>query len=256
VTRFFRCLGFNSPKPRTRLGIWLRRSKQLLVVLVLLYACLYTFPQVLFPYSYSGQGVTIYARFQLPSNTSDRIAAIVKLVDRAELTIARRTERIFVCNQPWLFRLLSPMSAGAFAYSLPVTDNVFVANADLVHNVARSAAPEFNTRSFSAVAAHEMTHGLIRHRVGLFRSLPTWVVEGYCDYVAHESSFPEAKGLHLLATDQQDPSGSFQYFIYRQMIRYLIEDRHFSFQQIVDRADEATAVEEKTIQVIKARDAQ
>jgi hypothetical protein len=148
------------------------------------------------------------------------------------------------------------MRAGAFAYSLPVTDNVFVANADLVHNVAHSAASDFNTRSFSGVAAHEITHGLLRHRVGLFRSLPTWVVEGYCDYVAHESSFPEAKGLHLLATGQLDPSGSFQYFVYHQMVRYLIEVRHFSFQQIVDRADDAAVVEKETVKAIKARSAQ
>ena len=256
MTRFFRCLGFNQPKSRTRIRRWFRRFGQTLVVLVLLYVGLYSFPQVLFPYSYSTQGVTIYARFPLPSETAERIAAIVKLIDRSELAVAGRTERIFVCNQPWLFRLLSPTSAGAFAYSLPVTDNVFVANADLVYNVARSAAPDFNTRSFSAVAAHEITHGLIRHRVGLFRSRPTWVVEGYCDYVARESSFPEAKGIHLLATGQQDPSGTFQYFIYRQMVSYLVEDRHFSFQQIVDRADDAVAVEAETAKAIKPRDAQ
>ena len=254
MTRFFRRLGFNQPKPRTRIGRWFRRYGQTLVVIVLLYVGLQAFPQVLFPYSYSTQGVTLYARFPFPSETTNRISAIVKLVDRSELVVAGLSERIFVCNQPWLFRLFSPMSAGAFAYSLLVTNNVFVANADLVHNVARSAAPDFNTRSFSAVAAHEITHGLIRHRVGFFHSLPTWVVEGYCDYVAHESSFPEAKGLYLLATGKQDPSGSFQYFIYRQMIRYLIEDRHFSFQQIIDRADEAASVKEETIKAIKARD--
>ena len=256
VTRFFCCLVFNQPKPRTRIRRWFRRSGQTLVVLVLLYVGLYTFPQILFPYSYSTQGITIYARSPFPAETTERIAAIVKLIARSELAVAGRTERIFVCNQPWLFRLLSPTSAGAFAYSLPVTDNVFVANTDLVHNVARSAAPAFNTRSFSAVAAHEITHGLIRHRVGFFHSLPTWVVEGYCDYVAQESSFPEAEGLHLLATGKQHPSGSFQYFIYRQMVHYLIEDRHFSFQQIVDRADEAASVEEETVKAIKARDTQ
>jgi hypothetical protein len=224
-------------------------------VLVLLYVGLYTFPQVLFPYSYRMQGVTIYARSPFPSETTERIAEIVKLIDRSELAVAGRTERIFVCNQPWLFRLLSPISAGAFAYSLPVTDNVFVANADLVHNLARSAAPDFNTRSFSAVAAHEITHGLIRHRVGLLHSPPTWVVEGYCDYVAQESSFPEAKGLHLLATGKHHPSGSFRYFIYRQMVSYLLEDRHFSFQQIIERADKAASVEAETVKAIKARDA-
>lgn len=255
VTRFFRYLRSNPPKRRTRIERWFRRSGQTLAVFVLLYVGLYTFPQVLFPYSYSRQGVTIYARFPLPVEATGRIAEIAKLTDRSELAVIGRTERIFVCNQPWLFRLLSPMSAGAFAYSLPVTNNVFVANANLIYDVARSAAPDFNTRSFSAVAAHEITHGLIRHRVGIFHSLPTWVVEGYCDYVAQESSFPEAKGLHLLAMGQQHPSGSFQYFLYRQMVRYLIEDRHFSFQQIVDRADEAAAVEKETVKAIKARDA-
>jgi hypothetical protein len=69
-------------------------------------------------------GVTIYARSPFPSETSEHIAEIVKLIDRSELAVAGRTERIFVCNQPGLFRLLSPTSAGAFAYSLPVTDNV------------------------------------------------------------------------------------------------------------------------------------
>lgn len=256
MTRFFRRFGFNLPQPRTRIGRWFRRSRQTLAVFVLLYVGFYTFPQILFPYSYSTQGITIYTRFPLLSEATKRVAAIANLIQRSELAVAGRTERIFVCNQPWLFRLLSPMSAGAFAYSLPVTDNVFVANADIVHNVARSAAPDFNTRSFSGVAAHEITHGLIRHRIGLLHSLPTWVVEGYCDYVAHESSFPEAKGLQLLATGQQHPSGSFQYFIYRQMVRYLIEDRHFSFQQIVDRADEAASIKAETVKAIKARDGQ
>jgi hypothetical protein len=236
------------------MGRWFRRYGQTLALFVLLYVGLYTFPQVLFPHSYRMQGVTIYARSPFPSETTERIAEIVKLIDRSELKVKGRTERIFVCNRPWLFRLLSPTSAGAFAYSLPVTDNVFVANADIVRNVARSAAPDFNTRSFSAVAAHEITHGLIRHRVRLLHSLPTWIVEGYCDYVARESSFPEVEGLRLLSTGKQHPSGSFRYFIYHQMVSYLIENRHFSFQQIVDRADEAAAVEE-TFETIKARNA-
>ncbi|HEY9621534.1 MAG TPA: hypothetical protein V6C78_14325 [Crinalium sp.] len=256
MARFFRRLGFNQSSPRTRFRRWFCRTGQALSGLVLLYVTLYTFPQLLFPYSYSAQGVTVYARSPLPPEASIRIAEIVKLIDRSELVGAGRSERIFVCNRPWLFRLLSPMSSGAFAYSLPVTNNVFVANADLVHNVAHSAVPTFNTRSFSAVAAHEITHGLISHRVGLFYSLPTWVIEGYCDYIAHESSFPEAQGLRLIAAGKQDPSGSFQYFMYRQMIRYLIEDRHFSFQEIVDHADEAAVVKEETIKTIKAREAQ
>lgn len=253
MTRSFHRIGFNQPKLKTRLRRRLRCIAQMLCLVVLLYVTLYTFPQILFPHSYSARGVTLYALSPLPPEAPERIAEIVKLTDRSELAVAGRSERIFICNRPWLFRLLSPISSGAFAYSLPVTDNVFVANADLVHNVARSAAPDFNVRSFSGVAAHEITHGLIRHRIGLLTSLPAWIAEGYCDYIARESSFPEALGLRLLARGKQDPSGSFRYFVFRQMVGYLIEDRHFSFQQIVERGGESTAVEEETVKAIEAR---
>ena len=255
MARSFRRLGFNQPKPQTRIRRWLCRIGQMLCILVLLYISLYAFPQILFPYSYSAQGVTIYARSPLPPETSKRIMEIVKLIQHSELAVAGRSERIFICNRAWLFRLLSPMSSGAFAYSLPITDNVFVANADLVHNVARSAAPEFKVRSFSAVAAHEITHGLIRYRIGLLGRIPTWINEGYCDYVARESSFPEALGLRLLAAGQTHPSGSFHYFVFRYMVMYLIEERHFSFQQVVEHADQATSIEEETVKAIKARKA-
>jgi hypothetical protein len=39
------------------------------------------------------------------------------------------------------------------------------------------------------------------------------------------------------------------------MVIYLIEERHFSFQQVVERADQAAAVEEETIKAIKTRKA-
>ena len=65
----------------------------------------------------------------------------------------------------------------------------------------------------SVVMAHEISHGLIRHRLGLLRGirLPDWVDEGYCDYLVHESSFPEAEGLRLMASGQSHPSSAFRY---------------------------------------------
>lgn len=99
-------------------------------------------------------------------------------------------------------------------------------------------------RSFSSVAAHEITHGLIRHRLGLLRGirLPSWVAEGYCDFVARESSFPEAEGLRLFASGQSHPSMSYRYFTYRQMVRYLVEDEHLTFSEVVARANDSAAV--------------
>lgn len=82
---------------------------------------------------------------------------------------------------------------------------------------------------------------LIIARLGLIGSLraPTWVVEGYCDYVAREGSFPEQRGLALLASGSTDPSESFQYFVGRQLVTYLIEQKKMTFEQIASAAKES-----------------
>ena len=136
---------------------------------------------------------------------------------------------------------------------MPLTDNVFVADADFLHDAARSSAPVYNTRTLSTVIAHEITHGLIRHRLGCWRGivLPSWIAEGYCDYVARESSFPDAKGRQLMVAGGSDPSASFRYYKDRQMMRYLTETRGLSFDQIIARADDPVAVEAETRRALR-----
>ena len=239
-----RCLGLNRPQPKTRFGRTLRRSERILVVLTMLYAGLHIFPQPLFAHSVTADGITIYSPDPLPPEAASCATRTAELLKQSELALPDRPERVFVCNAPWLFRLFSPRSPQAFAISVPLTDNVFVSGADFSTDVATRSGRDFNKRSFSAVMAHEITHGLIRHRLGPLRSirLPDWVAEGYCDYIAHESSFPEAKGLRLFATGQDQRSMSYRYFTYRQMVRYLMEHENLTFSQVVARSNESASV--------------
>ena len=248
-----RLLGFKRDQPKTRLGRYVRRLERTLTVVALFWFGLLVFSQVCFPYNVTHQGVTIYSRAPLPQENTTRIAETIRLVERAELAVRGRTERIFVCNNRWLFCVFSPITPRAFGFSVPVVDNVFVAEADLAQNVARSASPVYNQYPFSSVVAHEITHGLIGHRLGLWGEfrLPRWVKEGYCDYVARASSFPEAEGFKLLRTGGHDPSMSFRYFTYRQMVRHLMDDQGYSFKQVADRAGEQALVEAETIRAIK-----
>ena len=243
VSILLRCLGLNRPPPKTRLGRYLRCSERILTVLAVLYAGLHVFPQTLFAYSVTASGITIYSRSPLPPEAAACAARAAELLKQSELAVPGRHERVFVCNSPWLFRLFHPTSR-AFAFSVPVTNNVFIAAADFSRDIATRSGTDFNTRSFSSVVAHEITHGLIRHRLGLLRGirLPDWVDEGYCDYVARESSFPEAEGLRLFASGQSHPSMSYRYFTYRQMVRHLVEQEHLTFSQVVARANDPTAV--------------
>jgi hypothetical protein len=219
----------------------------------LLYLALAAFPQVLFAYNVNAKGVTVYSRAPLPPETATRIDEAMKLVSQSELAVPGRTERIFVCNDPCLYRLFYPLQRQSFAVSHPITDNIFVAEADLVHDIIRSPAAVHNQRTFSSVAAHEITHGLIRHRLGLIRgiSLSSWVAEGYSDYVSRESSFPENEGIRNLREGKEVSTASFQYFVYRQMVRHLIEDRHYSFDEIVKRAGDEDAIRAEMIAAIK-----
>ncbi|MBA3273406.1 MAG: hypothetical protein H0T11_05985 [Chthoniobacterales bacterium] len=195
-------LGFG-PKPTTTVRRRLQRSNRLLTLLGLIWFGLHLFPQVLFAYHVESEGVTVYSRKPLPPETTARVHEAMQLVANSELAIAGRSERVFVCNQPLLFAFLNPASFRAFAFAMPLTGNIFIADGDPAQNLAHSRNDQHNTRTFSTVVAHEITHGLIKHRLGFFRSfaLPTWIAEGYCDYIAQESSFPEAEGLQLLAAE-------------------------------------------------------
>jgi hypothetical protein len=251
-----RLFGFKRPPAKTRFQKYARRSERGLTTLALLYAALLCFPQVLFGYNISEKGVTVYSRTPLPAETAARVDEDLGLVGQSEVAQPGRHERVFVCNNPWLFRLFAPLSASSFAISWPVTDNVFIAQADVAKDLATSAAEKHNRRAFSGVLAHEITHGLIRRRLGLLRGvrLPNWVAEGYCDFVARESSFPEETGLHLLADGGDEPSPSFRYFAWRQMVRHLIDDEHYSFDELVLRAGDLAAVKAETIAGLKEQE--
>lgn len=248
-----RSLGFGRTEPASPLAKGLRRTNQLLSVIAVTWLALHLFPQALFAHSITAAGVTLYARDPLPEVANERIERALKLVANSELATDGRAERVFVCNNRWLFTLLAPTSSRAFAFTMPITGNIFVADADFVKDATRSSAPTYNTRSVSGVVAHEITHNLIRKRLGLIRSimLPKWVAEGYCEYVAHESSFPEAEGLRLLAAGRADPSPSFRYFRYRQMVRHLMEDEELNFDQLAARARDEHAVEAETLAALR-----
>jgi hypothetical protein len=174
------------------------------------------------------------------------------LVNRSELAVPGHSERVFICNNPWLYRLFYPLSRGEMAVAIPATRNIFFRDADVVHDIARGTAA-FHRRTLSSTMAHEITHNLIRYRLGFVGGifLRRWVDEGYADYVAQESSFPVEEGLQMLREGREDPSGSFHYFLYRQMVRHLIEDRHYSFDDIVKRAGDEEAIKAETIAAIK-----
>jgi hypothetical protein len=215
----------------------------LALVLAASFILLHAVPQLMFPHRVIVQGIGVHADEVLPAETEAVVAEAAALVARSELAIQGQQEQVFVSDRPWRYRLFSPASK-AFAFFMPLTNNIFVADGRFRQNISMSSAATYNRRRLSAVIAHEIVHHLIKERLGLVQSLrvPTWVAEGYCDYVVNESSFPETEGTRLIAEGKSDPSHSFEYFRSRKMIQYLVEKRHMTFEQIVEEARESDAL--------------
>lgn len=226
-----------------------RFGNRLAGLAALLLLAVHIFPALIFGQAFAAEGVTLRARTPLPPQAQQRIEEAMRLVRRSELYVPGRSEQVALCNNHALFIALAPGHGDSFAYSLPITDHIFVATADVAQDTCRRAGEQFNRRRLSAVIAHEITHGLIRHRLGLLKAmtLPSWIAEGYPDYVAHESSFPEERGIELLRDGKEDPSPSFHYFLWRQMVEHVIDDEHSSFADLVARAADYDRVKRETI---------
>lgn len=225
----------------------------LIACLVIAFLVLQTFPQLLFAHSVSYRNITIFSRDLLATESQTCIDQTMALLKKSEIAQEDRKLRVFLCNNVLSYNFFGPFRGRSFAISVPVTENIFIANGDPSTDLALRNAPIYNRRKLSAVMAHEITHGLIRSKIGFWRTwrLPAWINEGYCDYIAQESSFPTAKGVELIVSEADDPDPSFRYFLWRQMIAYLVQERHMSFDQIVAHSGDHDSVKRETIENLK-----
>ncbi len=208
-----------------------------------------------FAHSVQVHGIRLYCTDPIPCEIETILSEIRSRI--AVSTLHRDNHRfaVFVCNSKWLYAFFSPSSRRSFGIANPVTQFVFVADAEISRNQSRRFGAGHNVRSFVSVATHEMGHVLMRRRFGFWtdRRLPKWLKEGYCEMLAGESSFPEDTGDSLLAEGRSDSSMSFKYFTYRRMVEYLIKERGFTIEQLISDPPRYQEVKEKTRDWIQMR---
>lgn len=168
---------------------------------------------------------------------SPAIIGILDSVDanlrRSEFYFDRRKHFIYISSNYFNYSIFSPASHSAFAHTNPF--RTFVSKTSIDSNTVTRRGAENNKRSLIGVLSHELTHCLIWYKSGFFHSriLPKWKVEGYCDYIAKESSFNFTEGMRLVFAKEQDASASFFYFTAHLCIKYLIEERGMLYSEIL-----------------------
>ncbi|MBC99813.1 MAG: hypothetical protein CL841_00385 [Crocinitomicaceae bacterium] len=186
-----------------------------------------------------------YKSFSVHYHSNDFNTEELKLVlDKSESLLYNTelfkkgiSQDIFICNGYSEFTFFALMSRKAFAVNYPIFQNIFISKSSVLQNYILRNGKENNKRTLSGVIAHETVHSLLENKLGLlkYKLLPSWKNEGYCDFIANESSFNEQKGLTNICNDEvNSESASFKYFKYRKITQYLFEERKITLEKFLN----------------------
>jgi len=224
---------YRAAKKKNRAYKILRYS---LLAVFLAYFLTICFPQYLFAHEVSYQKFEVYSRQPLEQG-------IYKVLDDAEARLSKSTiydretsRRVFLTNGHGMYLFLSNKGFRSFANSVPFINNIFINRSDVPHDLVFLNRPLHNKRSLSGVIAHEVDHLFIRKKVGTVRAslMPTWKNEGYCEYIAEDTTITYEEGVQLWKANPTNDS-NYRYFKYHMMVKYLIEKERLSIEDVFNR---------------------
>lgn len=224
-----------------------------LYVICTAYLLTLIFPQYLFAHTVSHKNFKVYARQPLDENMTRVLEAAEARLSKSPIYDGQATQRIFISDSFAFYTFLSPVQRKAFANTLPGIGNIRVNRVDASRDLVFRDAPLDNQRSLGGVIAHEVTHNMVRQKFGLinsFTSLPNWKDEGYCEYVAGETTLSFEEGLRRWRENPNDDA-RFAYFKYHQMVKFLLDVEKISVEELFSRDFDLKELEAKTFGYIQ-----
>ena len=221
----------------------------------LAYIFLLSFPQALFAFETSHNSFRVYSREPLDPNIHAVLDSVEAKLSASGIDDAGLEPRIFLCNSHGLYAFLSLyVGSTSFAkgYLALPGDNVFVNRSDAPHDLVFRAARLKDERSLSGVIAHEVTHLLVRKKLGYLKNLmlPAWKQEGYSEYVAGGTLLTAEDGVGRWKANPTDDSG-YKYFKYYMLVKYLIDIKKLNVEEIFTRDFDVPSLEREVLRSLQ-----
>jgi len=205
-------------------------------VIAVAYLFLLLFPQPLFAYSAQYGNFNIHSREPIGPE-------IETVLNDAEVRLRRSPiyetadRQIYLTNGYGMYAFLSHKAYSSFANSVPFSENVFINKTDIAADRVYMNRAFNNSRSLSGVIAHEITHLFIQHRFGTLKaiSMPIWKKEGYCEYIAGDSTITSEEGLRRWRENPSDDTG-YRYIKYHLMVKHLLEKEKISVEDLFEKS--------------------
>ncbi len=217
-----------------------RRGAGLLVLIAALYIGALAYPQPAFAYHATYRQFEVWSDRPIDGAISGVLDDATRRLKTSELYTPDQAFRIFFCNSTWRFGLyaLFQTSAGGMVY--PLTANVYLRASDIARN--RILSPHIGPiadaehRPLSYFIAHESTHVMQSRAFGRWFGLryPTWLNEGYADYVGKGGDFDFDENLGLLKADDPalDYARSRLYRGYQLAVAWLLDKQGMSIRAV------------------------
>ena len=186
-----------------------RIAEWIFLTLTVMFLATRVFPETLiWPYSANIGDTQIYSEQPISPNKSSVLAKSDQLIRKSAIYSQGYGKRIFLTQGRWRWKLLSLTLSGSFAHSSQLSGAIVVNRNSVADDWVRNGKSIGGQRKLSSLIAHERTHGLIFARYGYFERLrfPRWKIEGYCDYVAQESSLSAADVDSLKRSGKKHPA--------------------------------------------------
>jgi hypothetical protein len=164
-------------------------------------ACIAYPPLLNFQYSRMVGPTKVYSDRPIPGEIEGVVRRANTLVAASPLYTPDVLSRpIYLTDGGLRWRLLT-LNSKSIALSRPIIESIVINRSSVVNDRVWNGVDAEPARDLSGVIAHERTHVLLRKRFGLVaaRMYPTWVVEGYCDFVSGSGSVSDEEAARLLA---------------------------------------------------------
>ncbi|MCC6925443.1 hypothetical protein [Novosphingobium sp.] len=167
-------------------------------------------PEVLaFPYKQEFGADHVWSTAPIPTARMSAILTDANTrVAKSPLASGSEGRRIFLTDGGWRWRVLALQSHFAFGLTRALREDVILNRTDVQSDKVNNGLGDGRTRTITGVIAHEKCHGMERRHFGNFVDMtkPVWLREGYCDYVARESTLNADEVAAMKKSDPNNPA--------------------------------------------------
>jgi len=221
------------------------------LILGLIYFLTLCFPQPFFRNKVIVNNITVYSNDPLPEEkTKEIMKEAESRIKKSNIYKENTKQHIFITSNPILWAYFTSINhkVGGLNYVI-FNHSIFLRKVNIEEN--RMYGPSGNmmggSRTLDYFMTHEMTHTLE------FQSMPrykypiktNWVLEGYCEYIGHDSeNYEEALNQYLNVGENTSAK---YYTRARTMVTYLLEKENLSVSDLWNQTDNYDSILKRAI---------